>query len=1104
MLKINLLRPANVPRASRLWVSPHNPTIMGDADRQGNLIPGRVWSGGLSSDPNNSLTKVLLTKFLGPDFSHLQTMLDDYPRLSALVTALNEEYPVIGQFVKSMPEAFWQLMPDRYAVRVTLQVMTLDLSVRPDGHILEDSEVPIKIKISEDARIEIDSGMRVFVYSNFTGSLLRIFEKLDQDHWEVRFMKNFTSEDSQGYAMTAVFPKGAAENPRTRYHTLLETTEQMLKHHLPNGSSHDEFMAAVEKMKGIMRQTKNGTKMIFDTVEDQKTLKEVDEKLVAILTKDKRAKIIAALSEELLLEPSSQINRLVDEYLAGTLPQMFLAYESKRLVEEIKYFHEMDNQTQGIVVADHRSDTRKKRKDEEMGVNRIYTAIKGERITPLLLQICKILQEREIGIRYFLVSSLPGPNGNKTLCSIGIQDNEGDPLRLSVFEGVRQLIQDLAKPTFGVKSLFDILGPIMIGPSSSHTAGACKIGRLSRNIFEALFELGVAKDPAAITVEMVRTFALENTGKGHYSDLAVCGGLLGIKEDDAQLETVVPPSKSSELTTQIKNNKVKIKPLTDKKEDPSVHPNTIRIKLLWEENAFEISGASVGGGIIGIQTINGEKFEYKADNQAIRGNLPLCFIILKKGKTINDLQPKLDTNPISIVQIRELSVGGNQVVILCSTKKVDFGKDGFDEIIERTAQIKTINETQSASFLSEFSSFSDILDLVGEGRYEKLSDLALSYEKKLTPRTDGESEKDLETRVMGHMQKRLEVILESVEKGHGKSFFIGGQEIGNLPELILKLANILPIKEERFREIMKEFLNNSEDLTRKLEGRVLPRVPFEVDRVWPYVAANPAVRKILTNFLKEYQKHSIPEGQLDQNLNGVFAKIKTAWENNPLAQNIYSSAMAYAEAVSIHNASMGKIVAAPTAGSAGVLPGVLRAMKEFYKLGEDEVLMEENLTKALFTAALIGLVINDKVETAGGTGGCQAELGAATAMAAGAATELLGGTPEKVVNAVALSLQFLEGLVCDPIGGYVVWPCIPRNGFAATIALAAAWQAVNMKKSLLSADDAINAIRDTASKMHFTLKEWGRDGGLSSTDQGKKIGNDMRNNGCKTCSKGCT
>lgn len=188
--------------------------------------------------------------------------------------------------------------------------------------------------------------------------------------------------------------------------------------------------------------------------------------------------------------------------------------------------------------------------------------------------------------------------------------------------------------------------------------------------------------------------------------------------------------------------------------------------------------------------------------------------------------------------------------------------------------------------------------------------------------------------------------------------------------------------------------------------------------------------------------------------------------------NIVNDAVMYALAVGECNAAMGRIVAAPTAGASGVLPGVLLSLKKHYSMSDEEI------AKALVVAGNIGIVIASRASLSGAMGGCQAECGSGAAMAAGAAVDLLGGTPEQVGHAVAIVFKNMLGLVCDPVAGLVEVPCIKRNGGAAVQALLAAELALAGITSFIPADEAIDAMKAVGDRMPCALKETS-DGGLA-------------------------
>lgn len=187
-------------------------------------------------------------------------------------------------------------------------------------------------------------------------------------------------------------------------------------------------------------------------------------------------------------------------------------------------------------------------------------------------------------------------------------------------------------------------------------------------------------------------------------------------------------------------------------------------------------------------------------------------------------------------------------------------------------------------------------------------------------------------------------------------------------------------------------------------------------------------------------------------------------------------------AVAESNACMGRIVAAPTAGSSGVLPGAVLAVADLHGLSEEDACM------AFFTAGAIGSVIANRAMLSGAEGGCQAECGSASAMAASAVVELLGGTPSMVSAACAFALKNILGLVCDPVGGLVEIPCIKRNALGAVNAIVAAEIALSGVEPVLTADDAIDALNDVGRRLPYALKETAL-GGCAVTRTAKMIVN---------------
>lgn len=180
------------------------------------------------------------------------------------------------------------------------------------------------------------------------------------------------------------------------------------------------------------------------------------------------------------------------------------------------------------------------------------------------------------------------------------------------------------------------------------------------------------------------------------------------------------------------------------------------------------------------------------------------------------------------------------------------------------------------------------------------------------------------------------------------------------------------------------------------------------------------------------------------------------------------------------NACMKRIVAAPTAGACGVVPAVFLSMQEKYHYTDEE------MTKALYVAAGIGGVIASRAFIAGAQGGCQAEIGSASAMAAGGAVHLRGGSAEAVAHAAAMALKNLLGLVCDPVAGLVEVPCVKRNVSGAVVALSAADMALAGVRSRIPPDEVIDAMREVGISMPACLRETG-EGGLAATPEGIKM-----------------
>ena len=201
--------------------------------------------------------------------------------------------------------------------------------------------------------------------------------------------------------------------------------------------------------------------------------------------------------------------------------------------------------------------------------------------------------------------------------------------------------------------------------------------------------------------------------------------------------------------------------------------------------------------------------------------------------------------------------------------------------------------------------------------------------------------------------------------------------------------------------------------------------------------------------------------------------------------DILQRAMTYAMGVAEVNASMGLIVAAPTAGSAGIVPGLLLALQDCYKISDDR------LVDALFNAGAVGYLAMRNATVAGAVGGCQAEVGVAAAMAASATVELMGGTPEQCMDAGSTVLMNLLGLVCDPVGGLVEYPCQNRNAAGVANALIAAELSLSGVKQLIPFDEMLETMHAVGRRIPIELRETAL-GGCAATPSA-----------CARCSGGC-
>ncbi|WP_026582356.1 L-serine ammonia-lyase, iron-sulfur-dependent, subunit alpha [Bacillus sp. J33] len=236
---------------------------------------------------------------------------------------------------------------------------------------------------------------------------------------------------------------------------------------------------------------------------------------------------------------------------------------------------------------------------------------------------------------------------------------------------------------------------------------------------------------------------------------------------------------------------------------------------------------------------------------------------------------------------------------------------------------------------------------------------------------------------------------------------------------------------------------------------------------------------------------TVMEQAVERGLNGVTSVTgltggdavllqKYIKSGKALSGNILLDAVSKAVATNEVNAAMGTICATPTAGSAGVVPGTLFAVKEVLNPTRQEMI------EFLFTSAAFGFVVANNASISGAAGGCQAEVGSASGMAAASIVEMAGGTPSQAAEAMAITLKNMLGLVCDPVAGLVEVPCVKRNAMGASNAMTAADMALAGITSRIPCDEVIHAMFQIGQTMPSALRETA-EGGLAATPTGRRL-----------------
>lgn len=530
--------------------------------------------------------------------------------------------------------------------------------------------------------------------------------------------------------------------------------------------------------------------------------------------------------------------------------------------------------------------------------------------------------------------------------------------------------------TYGLR---DIIGPIMVGPSSSHTAGALALASMARKLF--------GEQPERAVFTLYGSFAA--TGSGHGTDKALVAGILGLATDDPRVADAFALAKAAGVQVDI---------VWDTTTEVA-HPNTVDIRCESREGrTLEMRGVSIGGGAAVIRRINGIDVDITGERTSV-----------------------------VVHQRDERGVLAHIAGVLAGC-----GINIANANLHRTAKrgdAYTVLETDSAVDASVRELLMDHPDIINA---------------RVVPATcagDGE-----------------EVPMpEDAEERFARWDYASGEEL-------------LALCEREHVTIAQAFRAREEALCAKQGTEA--GIDAYLDRVLE-VMGNAATEPL-----------GNPQPSVGGLIGGEAAKLRSALEDadprHRLVDPLAARAAQYALATLETNGRMGVIVATPTAGSAGVLPGVLLALRDERGFSHDQ------LREGILTAAGLGYLIARNASVSGAEGGCQAEVGAASAMAAAALVELRGGTAEQCAEAFAMALTNLEGLVCDPVAGLVEIPCIKRNVIGAMNAVSCADMALAGVVGHIPADEVIDAMAEVGAAMSNDLRETGI-GGLAGTPTGKAI-----------------
>lgn len=507
--------------------------------------------------------------------------------------------------------------------------------------------------------------------------------------------------------------------------------------------------------------------------------------------------------------------------------------------------------------------------------------------------------------------------------------------------------------------VFDIMGPIMVGPSSSHTAGAVRIGLMA----------GQLCDYNPLEIKVLFYGSLANTYSFHKTDVAIVAGILGMNVDDKRIKDSINIAWEDSIKVEFGLAEIK-----------DAHPSTIII-ILKDQNGKEyiVRSATIGGGNILIETINNYAVNLDGKQNIIVGNTTISnkdeFETLMKG------------------------------------------------VLEKNTKIEVFDKTKNGMYLFKVNS---------EKAFAKNEKIKLNSLSTINECYFLEA-------IMNASNNHME-FYDNVEK------LVDASKINNVPIYSTVISYECEKSNRTYEEVFNEMIDNYSAMKESIEKGI--NVESEM----------------LANIFKGNTKKMNEFIKSDRSICGI--------ELSKVVRN--------ALAVMEVNGSMGKILACPTAGSAGTVPAAVITIAEANNIPVEKVV------KSLFTGAGLGMIIAKNATISGAVGGCQAECGVASGMAAAIITEMFGGNYSQITSALSLALGNVLGLVCDPVAGTVEIPCIQRNVMAAANAIVSAEMALAGVDSVIPADEMILALKEVGDLMHDSLKDT-LGAGISNTPTGKRI-----------------